>query len=209
MTPTITHVFFDVGGVLATNGWDRDSRKLAVEKFSLDEDEFGSRHEAMAGPLDEGAVTLSEYVKFAVFYKPRSFSEQTFIDFMYEQSKPYTDTIEIARAVAEGCTYWVMTLNNESEELNEYRIKKFGLDKIFDAFLSSCWLKLRKPTSAFYERALNIAQVDPEKSVFIDDREQNIVPARDLGMHVIHYQSALQLASDLRKLGIQFNRKDS
>ncbi len=209
MTPTITHVFFDVGGVLATNGWDRDSRKLAVEKFSLDEDEFGSRHEAMAGPLDEGAVTLSEYVKFTVFYKARSFSEQTFIDFMYEQSKPYTDTIQIARAVAEGCTYWVMTLNNESEELNEYRIRKFGLDKIFDAFMSSCWLKLRKPTSAFYQRALKIAQVDPEQSVFIDDREQNIVPARDLGMHVIHYQSAPQLASDLRELGIKFNLKDS
>src|SRR6478672_11759503 len=134
MTQAIKHVFFDIGGVLATNGWDHDSRKLAVEKFGLDEEEFRSRHDAMAGPLDEGAVTLSEYVKFAVFNKPRSFSEQDFIDFMYDQSRPYQDTIEIARAVAEGCTYWVMTLNNESDELNRYRIEKFGLDKIFDAF---------------------------------------------------------------------------
>lgn len=209
MTDPIRHVFFDIGGVLATNGWDRDSRKLAVEKFGLDEEEFASRHEAMAGPLDEGAVTLSEYVKFAVFNKPRSFSEKDFIDFMYAQSMPYQETIEIARAVAEGCTYWVMTLNNESEELNEFRIKKFGLDAIFDAFLSSCWLRLRKPTAAFYKRALNIAQAKPETSVFIDDREQNIVPARDLGMHVIHYQSPAQLSTKLRNLDIKFNLKDN
>ena len=209
MTPTIKHVFFDIGGVLATNGWDRDSRKAAVEKFALDEEEFHSRHDAMAGPLDEGAITLSEYVKFAVFNKPRSFSEQDFIDFIYAQSKPFTETIEIARAVADGCTYWVMTLNNESEELNEYRIREFGLDAIFDAFLSSCWLRLRKPTAAFYKRALNIAQANPETSVFIDDREQNIVPARDLGMHVIQYQSATQLKTELKKLGIKFNLKDS
>jgi len=209
MTPTIRHVFFDVGGVLATNGWDRDQRKLAVTTFGLDAEEFQSRHDAMAGPLDEGAITLTEYLKFAVFHRPRSFSEQDFISFMYAQSTPYQETIEIARAVAEGCTYWVMTLNNESDELNRYRIKKFGLDAIFDAFLSSCWLRLRKPTTAFYQRALSIAQANPETSVFIDDREQNIVPARDLGMNVIHYQSAAQLSTELRQLGIKFNHQDS
>ncbi len=209
MTQTIKHVFFDIGGVLATNGWDHNSRKLAVEKFGLDEEEFGSRHDAMAGPLDEGGVALAEYVKFAVFNKPRSFSEQDFVDFMYAQSRPYQETIEIARAVAEGCTYWVMTLNNESAELNEYRIRKFGLDAIFDAFLSSCWLGMRKPTVAFYKRAINIAQADPAMSVFIDDREQNIIPARDLGMNVIHYQSPQQLSTELEQLGVKFNLKDS
>lgn len=209
MTEEIRHVFFDIGGVLATNGWDHGSRQLAVEKFGLDAEGFASRHDALAGPLDEGTVTLSEYVKFAVFNEPRSFTEKDFIDFMYEQSVPYQETIDIARAVAVGCTYWVMTLNNESDELNRYRINKFGLDEIFDAFLSSCWLGLRKPTAAFYRRALDIAQANPAKSVFIDDREQNIIPARALGMNVIHYQSATQLQTELKKLGIKFNLQDS
>ncbi|MEP6509402.1 MAG: HAD family phosphatase [Gemmatimonadales bacterium] len=209
MTEEIRHVFFDIGGVLATNGWDHESRQLAVEKFGLDAEGFASCHDAMAGPLDEGTVTLSEYVKFAVFSEPRSFTEQDFIDFMYAQSVPYQETIEIARAVAVGCTYWVMTLNNESDELNRYRIEKFGLDDIFDAFLSSCWLGLRKPTAAFYKRALDIAQANPAKSVFIDDREQNIIPARELGMNVIHYQSATKLKTELKKLGIKFNLQDS
>jgi putative hydrolase of the HAD superfamily len=209
MTTAITHVFFDIGGVLATNGWDHGSRKLAVEKFGLDADGFESRHNAMAGPLDEGTISLAEYVKFAVFNVPRPFSEQDFIAFMYQQSVPFQETIDIARAVAEGCTYWVMTLNNESDELNRYRIREFGLDTIFDGFLSSCWLGLRKPTLAFYQRALNIAQAHPAASVFIDDREQNIVPARGLGMNVIQYQSPSQLKTELRQLGIKFNLQDS
>ena len=209
MTQEIRHVFFDIGGVLATNGWDRGSRKQAVEKFGLDAEGFEARHQAMAGPLDEGTVTLEEYVKFTVLNQPRPFSAKDFIAFMYEQSAPYQETIEIARAVAEGCTYWVMTLNNESDELNRYRIEKFGLDEIFDAFLSSCWLGLRKPTAKFYQRALDIAQANPATSVFIDDREQNIVPARELGMKVIHYQSANQLKAELMQLGIKFNIKDS
>ena len=124
---------------------------------------------------------------------------------MFALSKPNAETIEIARNIAEGCRYWVMTLNNESDELNRHRIKTFGLDEIFDAFLSSCWLGLRKPTRKFWDRALSIAQAVPEQSLFIDDREQNITPAQSLGMHTILYESPDQLRADLARSGVQLN----
>lgn len=206
---SIRHVFFDIGGVLATNGWDRDQRKVAIAHFGLEEAEFQTRHEEMVGQLEQGQIGLDEYLDVAVFHKPRDFSRSEFRDFVFAQSKPHQDCIEIARSIAEGCTYWVMTLNNEGEELNVHRIKAFGLDEIFDAFLSSCWLGMRKPTRRFFERALGIAQARPEQSVFIDDRQQNIEPAQALGMHTIHYVSADQLAADLRALGIKFNLGES
>jgi len=208
MTTTIKHVFFDIGGVLGTNGWDREQRQMAIERFHLDADEFQIRHEEMFGSLEKGMITLDEYLRFTVFDRPRDFSKEAFIDFVHAQSKPFPETIEIARAVAEGCDYWVMTLNNESDELNRYRIRTFGLD-FFDAYLCSCWLGYSKPTLAFYQRALNISQANPESSVFIDNREQNLVPARELGMRVIHYQSAAQLKTELRELGVKFNLQDS
>jgi putative hydrolase of the HAD superfamily len=93
-----------------------------------------------------------------------------------------------------------MTLNNESDALNRYRIAKFGISEIFEAFLSSCWLGVRKPTQKFYECALGIAQAIPERTIFIDDRQQNLTPARKLGMSVIHFQSASQLRSDLERI---------
>jgi len=203
----IRHVFFDIGGVLATNGWDREQRAVAIAKFGLDEAEFQARHEEMVAPLEQGQISLDEYLDIAVFHQERAFSREEFRSFIFDQSKPFAETIEIAKAVAEGCTYWVMTMNNESEELNRHRICTFGLDEFFDAFLSSCWLGLRKPAHRFYDRALGISEARPAESVLIDDRMQNLAPAQQLGMHTIHYQSAQQLAQDLRSLGVQFNLK--
>ena len=201
----IRHIFFDIGGVLGTNGWDREQRKLAVEQFHLDESEFQARHEEMVGPLEQGQISLDEYLDITVFYEKRDFSKEDFRQFMFEQSRPFADSIAIARAVSEGCRYWVMTLNNESEELNRHRIAAFGLDDIFDAFLSSCWLGLRKPAQSFYDRALGVSMADPASSIFIDDRLQNLTPAAAKGMRTIHFQSAEQLANDLRALGVTFN----
>lgn len=201
----IRHVFFDIGGVLATNGWDREQRKLAVERFGLDADEFQIRHEEMVGPLEQGQISLDEYLDITVCHETRSFTKEEFRDFVFSQSSPFPETIAIARAVAEGCTYWVMTMNNESEELNRHRIESFGLNEFFDAFLSSCWLGLRKPARRFYDRALGISEARPEESVLIDDRLQNLAPARAMGMNTIHYQSPAQLRRELRSLGVQFN----
>ena len=203
----IRHVFFDIGGVLATNGWDREQRKIAIEKFQLNEAEFQLRHEEMVGSLEQGQIGLDEYLDIAVFYEQRSFTKEEFRKFVFDQSRPYQETIEIARAIAEGCTYWVMTMNNESEDLNRHRIASFGLDEVFDAFLSSCWIGLRKPARKFYDRALGISEARPAESVFIDDRMQNLEPAKQLGMHTIHYQSAPKLADDLRNLGVKFKLK--
>lgn len=201
----IRHVFFDIGGVLATNGWDRDQRRIAILEFGLDEAEFQQRHEEMVGPLEQGQIGLDEYLDIAVFYEPRRFTKDEFREFVFAQSKPNDDTIEIARAVARGCRYWVMTMNNESEDLNKHRICTFGLDEFFDAFLSSCWLGLRKPARRFYERALGISEARPGESVLIDDRPQNLAPAEAMGMRTIHYQSPAQLAEELNRLGVQFN----
>ena len=203
----IRHVFFDIGGVLATNGWDREQRSTAVEKFGLDPAEFQARHEEMVGPLEQGQIGLDEYLDIAVFYEPRSFSRTEFRDFVFAQSHPFEETIAIARAIAEGCKYWVMTMNNEGEDLNKHRICNFGLDQFFDAFLSSCWLGLRKPARGFYDRALGISEARPAESVLIDDRPQNLTPAKALGMHTIHYQNASQLVTELDALGVKFNLK--
>ena len=198
----IRHIFFDIGGVLGSNGWDSAQRRRAVDKFGLDAAAFQSRHEQMAGPLETGEVTLDEYLDVVVFCAPREYSPSEFKSFMFSQSEPNLETIAIAREIAAGCKYWVMTLNNESDELNRHRIKAFGLDDIFDAYLSSCWLGLRKPSHRFYVRALQIAQADPRASVFIDDREHNVVAANAMGMHTIHYTPASRLRDELAAFGI-------
>ena len=198
---SITHVFFDIGGVLGTNGWDREQRLRAIQRFDLDP-EFECRHEELAGDWENGRLTLAEYLESAVFFTPRPFTPGEFTAFMFAQSEPYVDTIAVARRVAARGDTVLMTLNNESEELNLHRIRTFGLRDIFSAFFSSCWLGVRKPSRPIFERALNIAQVAADDVLFVDDREQNLVPARALGFNTHHYTGAALLERELseRKL---------
>jgi len=196
----IRHIFFDIGGVLGSNGWDREQRQSAVERFGLNAEDFQWRHEELIGEWEEGRITLDEYLDIAVFYTDRDFSREEFAQFMCAQSIPNQETISIARALSRDPRYTLMSLNNESEELNIYRIESFGIAEIFEAFVSSCWLGVRKPMRRFYNRALGIAHAEPASSLFIDDRQQNLTPARSLGMNTILFQSAKQLRSDLERL---------
>jgi putative hydrolase of the HAD superfamily len=203
-TLEIRQVFFDIGGVLGSNGWDRQQRNAAIEHFGLDAEDFQDRHEEMVGALEAGEMTLDEYLDVTVFNVPRRFGREEFKKFMMELSEPWPASIAIARALREGGRVRLATLNNESRELNVYRVRLFGLRAIFDVFFSSCWLGVRKPARQIYERVLGMTQWEdePGRALFVDDREQNLIPARTLGMRTIRFQSAEQLSVELGKLGL-------
>jgi len=193
-------VLFDIGGVLGTNGWDREQRTEAIAKFGLDADDFQYRHEETVGALESGDITLDEYLDLTVFCSKRGFSREEFKAFMFSLSEPWPDSIAVAQDLAKSGRVRLGTLNNESEELNVYRIERFGLCGIFPVFFSSCWLGVRKPTHRIYERVLGMAQTDPSRVLFVDDRKQNLDPAAALGMKTVQFQSAEQLRKDLKDM---------
>jgi putative hydrolase of the HAD superfamily len=199
---SISHLFFDIGGVLGTNAWSSPQRGRAVERFQLDPAEFEQQHRDAIGTFEQGRMTLEEYLDATVFYRERDFSRKEFVAFMRAESLPDHATIALARRVAVGGRYRMMTLNNESLELNLYRIERFGLRDIFEAFFSSCWLGYTKPSHEIYRLALGISQAPPDRAVFIDDREPNLVPARALGMRTIHFTTGDRLAGELAELGV-------
>ena len=201
MTP-IHHVFCDIGGVLGSNGWDHLERARAAEAFELDLLEFQRRHDQVVDDWECGRMELSEYLDATVFYQPRGFSRRGFVDFMHRQSMPEPESIAVIVRVQEAHRCTLMTLNNESTELNRYRLEHFGLRGIFSAFLSSCYLGLRKPDPRIYHQALGIAQAEPRHTLMIDDREPNLEPARAMGIRVHHYTSPKNLAAELTTLGL-------
>jgi putative hydrolase of the HAD superfamily len=200
---TITHVFFDVGGVLGSNGWDHEQRAGAVKHFELDPAEMEDRHGESIAMLEQGRMTLDDYLRCAVFYRPRPFTVETFKAYMLAQSVPYVPTIDFARELAASGRYRMMTINNEPDELNWHRIRYFGLRDIFVAFFTSCWLGVMKPARRIYELALAMSQAEPSRSVFIDDRPRNLEPARELGIQTIRYTDPAGLRHELAELGVQ------
>jgi putative hydrolase of the HAD superfamily len=194
--PETRALFWDVGGVLLTNAWDHDERKVGLDHFNLDKDEFEARHKEVVDAFEQGRVTIDEYLGRTVFYQSRSFSPQEFQHFMFELSRAKPASLEIARSLAGK--YVMGTINNESRELNEYRIANFRLGEIFNLFVSSCFVGLRKPDERIYHLALDLTQRKPEECCFIDDRPANIEGAISVGMKGILFKDAEQLKNELR-----------
>jgi putative hydrolase of the HAD superfamily len=199
----ITTLFWDIGGVILTNGWDRASRIEAADAFHLDPDEFQDRHELTFPAFDSGLITLNEYLDRTLFYRPRSFTREEFTAFMFAQSKEYPDTRAILDEVSASRKYFIGAINNEPLELNQFRIEAFHLRKNFLVFFSSCYVRSRKPEELIFRVALEVTQRPPEQCLFIDDRPLNLESPRRLGMNTIHHQNAEQLRSELGKFGVE------
>jgi putative hydrolase of the HAD superfamily len=198
----IRTLFWDVGGVLLSNAWDHNERKAALEHFGLEEKEFHARHEMVVSSFERGMISLDEYLERTVFYRIRQFSRDEFRNYILSLSKPNNEALAFARSLADSGKYFMGTINNESRELNIYRIETFGLRDIFQLFVSSCFVGLRKPESGIYRLAIDITQKDPQQCCFIDDRALNLECAAALGMHTIQMQSVEQLRCELLKIGV-------
>ena len=201
--PKITTLFWDIGGVILTNGWDTRSRREAAGKFHLDWEEFQDRHELSFPAFDSGDISLNEYLDRTLFYRPREFTREEFTAFMFAQSKEYPESRAVLYAAARTGKYFVGAINNEPLELNEYRIEAFRLRRDFQVFFSSCYLHARKPEEMIFRIALEVTQRPAQECVFIDDRPLNLENPRRLSMNTIHYQSAPQLRQELQKFGVE------
>lgn len=196
-------ILFDIGGVLLTNGWDHAERAILSEQFHIDRAELETHHMKAFEPWERGELTLDEYLDAAVFYQPREFSREEFFAAICAQSKPLPDSaVCILKELAAADKCRVGALNNEARETHEYRMEKFGLREYFEFTFTSCYMGLRKPDPSIYRRALGMIGVSPERSVFIDDRLENVAAAAAVGMKAIRYTGADALRRDFESLKV-------
>jgi len=199
----ITAIFWDIGGVLLTNGWDTPTRHAAAAKFGLEVDELDARHAKAFPVYERGQISLDDYLTQSVFYQSRPFTRDAFKNFMYSCSSELSDSRALADRLSSLKKVLMAAINNEGRELNDFRIQKFDLRRTLSLFFSSCYVGLRKPDTAIYRLALDVAQRTGGESIFIDDRRENTDGARKAGMNAIQFQSVNQLKSDLQKVGVE------
>jgi putative hydrolase of the HAD superfamily len=198
----IKALFLDLGGVMLTNGWDRNSRELAAQTFALDRKEMDDRHHLTFDTYEAGKLTLDQYLSRAVFYQERSFTRQQFRDFMLAQSQSFPEMIALVRALKARYKLKVAVVNNEGRELNQHRIQTFHLSSFVDFFISSCFVHVRKPDEDIYRMALDIAQVPPAEVAYLDDRLMFVQVAETLGIRGIHHTSYTTTVDKLAALGL-------
>jgi putative hydrolase of the HAD superfamily len=203
MDKKITTIFTDIGNVLLTNGWGRESRQLAAKTFNLDLDEMHRRHVLTFDTYELGKLTLDEYLDRIVFYEKRSFTKKQFRQFMFDQSKKLPEMIELISDLKKKYNLKIAVVSNEGRELNAYRIEKFGLAKFVDFFISSSFVHFRKPDTDIFRVALDIAQVDPAKTIYLEDQPMFVAVARSLGIMGIHHENVELTKKQLEAYGLR------
>ncbi len=199
----ITTLFFDLGGVCLSNGWYHEQRQQVAKSFSFDYEAYDARHRQVVDSLERGQLSLDDYLQWTLFYESRSFTRDEVKQAIFDLSTPIQPTLELVHRLSDGRHYMLATLNNESLELNNFRINKFKLCEIFAVFFSSCYLKMTKPAPDMYRHALDLLQREPGECLFVDDRPMNCEVARILGMQTIQFTDAEQLAREFKQLGVE------
>jgi putative hydrolase of the HAD superfamily len=199
----INTIFTDLGGVLLTNGWDRGSRRRAIDLFKLDPEETEERHHLTFDTYEVGKITLDEYLDRVVFYKDRNFTRNRFRQFMYDQSKPFPEMLALVQHLKIQYGVKVAVLSNEGRELAEYRIKQFKLNDFVDFFIVSSFVHFRKPDADIFKIALDTAQVKPEQVVYLEDRAMFVQVADQLGIRGLRHTDYKTTAQQLKKLGLR------
>jgi putative hydrolase of the HAD superfamily len=202
---SITTLFVDVGGVLLTNGWDHLARKRAAKHFKLNWPEMDERHRLVFETHEEGKLSFDEYLGWVVFQEKRPFTRNQFRDFMFAQSKPFPKMLDLIAQLKAQHGLKVVVVSNESREVNAHRIRAFKLDQLADAFISSCFVGMRKPDVEIFRLALDLAQTAPERCVFIDNTPMFVQIAERLGMRSIHHVDYESTRAKFTSLGLQTN----
>ncbi len=200
--PAITTLFLDIGGVLLTNGWGRQSRQQAAEVFHLDYNDLEERHHLTYDTYEEGKISLDDYLQRVIFCQPRAFAMDEFKTYLYERSQPMMEMIDLVRRLKAHYHLKTIAVSNEGREVNAYRIHTFELETLIDIFVSSCFVHYRKPDPDIYRIALDISQSTPEVVAYIDDRPLFVEIASSLGIHGILHTDLPSTRSKLEQLGL-------
>lgn len=201
-TPQVSTLFVDIGGVLLTNGWDHTMRRASADEFGLDPEEMDERHHLTFDTYEEGKLSLDDYLKRVVFYRERNFSPDDFKRFMFAQSKPKDEMIDLIKSLKLRYGLKVAAVSNEGRELTIHRVKKFDLSSFIDFFISSCFVHYRKPDVDIYKLALDCAQVPTEEVFYLDDRALFVEVAAGLGIRGIQHTNFERTRTTLAQLGL-------
>jgi putative hydrolase of the HAD superfamily len=201
-TTAITCVFVDIGGVLLTNGWDHHARRRAAKRFKLAWAEMEDRHQLNFATYEDGKLTLEEYLDRVVFFQKRPFTRAEFRRFMFAQSKPHPQMIELLRKIKTKYGLKIAVVSNEARELNAYRIRKFKLDGFVDFFVSSCFVHFHKPDADIFRLALDIAQTPARQIVYIENTPLFVRIAEDLGIRGILHKDYKSTSAKLASFGL-------
>jgi putative hydrolase of the HAD superfamily len=196
-------MFIDIGEVLLSDGWGHLARLKMLKKFRIEPAEFENRHRMNFEIYEQGKITLDQYLDRVIFYRSRAFTRAQVRRFIFDQSTPYPKMIKLITQLKLNHRLKILVVSNEGRELNDYRIREFGLTHFVDGFISSCYVHLRKPDTEIFRLALDIGQVKLHEVVYIDNTPMFVEIAESIGIRSILHKSYDSTKKQLASVGLE------
>ncbi len=202
MPETITHLFTDLGGVLLTNGWDHDLRHRTAEHFGVDPQQMDDRHHLTYDTYESGKMGLWTYLDRVMFYQPRPFTHEQVIEFILGQAKAFPEMIDLVAAIKARHGVKVAVVSNEGRELTADRIERFRLRDFVDFFVVSSYVHFRKPDEDIFRIALDVAQAEPQRVAYLEDRQMFVEVAAQMGLRAVWHRGVETTKKALAEMGL-------
>jgi 2-haloacid dehalogenase len=197
----IDTIVFDLGGVLVD--WNPD---YVYQKIFQDEKEMKWFYENICTPDWNEEQDAGRTLHDATEYLVKKFPEhETNIRIYYDRWEemlggPIHETVDVLKHLKHNTDYRLFALTNWSAETFPVALDRYEFLHWFHGRLVSGEEKMRKPFKEIYELLMKKFSISPERAIYIDDNFRNLVPAKELGFHVIHFQSPQQFKKELSGL---------
>lgn len=197
---SIRAVIFDLGGVILRTE-DQTPRAKLVERLGISREQMyyhvfdsPSAQQATVGKMS--AVSHWEAVRQALGLSPEEFP--SVMEDFWAGDRLDTDLVSEIRLLRPR--YKTALLSNAWDNLRQALERDWGIADAFDEMFISAELGLAKPDSRIYRLALERLNVAPPEAVFVDDFLDNVIAARQLGIHTVHFRNPAQALGELRAL---------
>ncbi|TET58469.1 MAG: HAD family hydrolase [Promethearchaeota archaeon] len=220
----IKHFIFDFGGVLIEKTFVLKNLLDIIEtdlNISIPRDENSYSRKVKRG-LSSGRITTQKFLQklFEKYYypfqktdgalPPKKVNVEYYVELWFDLYSQVTnlslDMAEIIERLHQA-DYTVSLMSNTHDIHAKSNFLK-GFYDIFDNVFLSNEIGFIKPDMDKYKYVLKKLDTKPKKCVFIDDKIQNLVPARDLGFIVIRFESFEKFKNQLNELGVGNISKD-
>jgi 2-haloacid dehalogenase len=199
----INTIVFDLGGVLVD--WNPD---YVYRNIFKTEEEMRWFYQNICTPdwneEQDGGRSLEEATEYLVKKFPE---HETNIRIYYDRWEemlggPIHDTVEILSLLKSNTNIRLYALTNWSAETFPVALSRYDFLHWFDGRIVSGEEKTRKPFTEIYQLLIDRFKINPSQAIYTDDNARNLVPAKELGFHTIHFQSPQQFKSELEKVGV-------
>ena len=191
-------LMIDYGGVLTTSLFD--SFSAFCEREGLEPSDvaraFRDDREARRALVDFECGRLEDEAFEALLAARIGVEPEGLIRGLFGGVGPERDMIAaVAAAKAAGIRTALL-----SNSWGATTYDRSGWDELFDETVISGEVGIRKPDPAIYAMASERLGVAPQETVFVDDLEHNLAPAREVGMAVVHHVEAARTIAELERL---------